>query len=242
MTGRFNLLPAHYAERIAERRRAVLTAGALAVLLAVLAVSAFAQSRRLTQAQERRDVEQARNAELQARRRQLQPFRQLADGIIGRERLLTAGMETQVSWATVLSSLSQSFPADASLTSFTATSTLPAFGAVPPVKPGNQGSVIGSSALTGYSVREFTPGVDRMLELLASVVGLAEPRLEVGTADKIGARSVTTFEGGTFVDAQALTGRYAQGLPPEVDVDLPVTARAAAAPPPASGNAPRPPE
>jgi hypothetical protein len=231
VTRQFNLLPARYAERVAERQLAARTAVGLAVLLAVLAIAGFHQSRRLTQAEQRRDAEQARNAELQARRRQLQPFRQLADGIIGRERLLTAGMETQVSWATVLSSLSQSFPADASLTSFTATSTLPAFGAVPPVKPGHQGSV-----------REFTPGVDRMLELLASVVGLAEPRLEVASADKIGARSVTTFEGGTFVDAQALTGRYAQGLPPEVDVDLPVTARAAAAPPPASGNAPRPPE
>ena len=242
MTRQFNLLPARYAERVAERQLAARTAVGLAVLLALLAIAGFHQSRRLTEAEQRRDAEQARNAELQARRRQLQPFRQLADGIIGRERLLTAGMETQVSWATVLSSLSQLFPADASLTSFTATSTLPAFRAVPPVKPGDQGSVIGSSALTGYSVREFTPGVDRMLELLTSVVGLAEPRLEVGTADTIGARSVTTFEGGTFVDAEALTGRYAQGLPPEVDVDLPVTARAAAAPPPASDNAPRPPE
>lgn len=240
MTERFNLLPAHYVERIAERRRAVLTAGALLVLLVLLAVSAFAQSRQLAQAGDRRDVEQARNAELQARRRQLQPFRQLADGIVGRERLLTAGMETQVSWATVLSSLSQAFPADASLTSFTATSTLPAFGAVTPVKPGNQGAVIGTTALTGYSVRNFTPGLERMLDLLTSVIGLSEPRLAVGTLDKIGALPVTNFEGGTFVDAEVLTGRYAEGLPPEDDVAVPVIARGVAAPATAGAAPPQP--
>ncbi|MDQ4069858.1 MAG: hypothetical protein M3203_10385 [Actinomycetota bacterium] len=228
MTQAFNLLPAQYVERVAERRRVVLTAGALSALVALLMVSAFAQSRQLDQATRRRDVEQARNSELQARRRQLQPFRHLTDGILGRERLLVTTMHTHVSWATVLASLSRALPPDASLTSFTAKSTLPAFGSVPPARPGDAGSVIGSTTLTGYSVRKFTPGVERVLQLLDSVTGLAEPRLQTGTDEKIGALAVTAFEGSTFVDGEVLSGRYAQGLPPENDVDVPVTARAAA--------------
>ena len=228
-----NLLPARYVERIAERRRAGMTGAALLLLVVVLMVDTLAQSRQLGQAERKREVEQARNAELLARRRELQPFRQLADGIVGRERLLSAGMQSHVSWATVLGSLSQAFPPDASLTSLTATLNLPAFG---PPAPVDQGAVIGSTTLKGYSVSRFTPGVDRMLQLLTSVIGFSEPRLQVGTADKIGALGVTTFEGTTFLDGKALTGRYAKGLPAEDDVDVPVAPRAAAAPPAAAGT------
>lgn len=230
MTQRFNLLPVQYVERIAERRLVIWTVGALLALVALLGVAAFTQTRQLDRANRRRDAEQARISELQTRRRQLQPFRQLADGILGRERLLVAGMQSHVSWATVLGSLSRAFPPDASLTSFTAKSSLPAFGAVAPAKPGDQGSVIGTTTMTGYSVRNFTPGVERMLLQLDTVIGFAEPRLQVGTAEKIGALPVTTFEGSSFVDAEVLTGRYAQGLPPEHDIELPMTAPGAARP------------
>jgi hypothetical protein len=230
VTRRFNLLPASYVERLAERRRAGLTAAALLLLLAVLGLDTFGQSRQLSAAHERRSAEQARNTELQARRAKLQPFRQLADGITGRERLLVAGMQTQVSWATVLGGLAQAVPTDASLTSFTAKVALPAFGTIPAVKPGGAGAVIGTTTLTGYSVKRFTPGVDRTLQQLASVTGVSEPRLQVGTADNVGTLSVTTFDGTTFLDTEALTGRYARGLPADDDVEVPVGPRAPTAP------------
>ena len=239
MTKRFNLLPVAYAERVAERRRVMLTAGALMALVAVLGVDALAQGHHVSQAAKRRNVEQTRNAELQAQRRKLQPYRQLVDGIIGRKRLLTAGMQTHVSWATLLGNLSRTFPADASLTSFKATVTLPAFGTIPPSQPGVPPPVIGSTELKGYSVTRFTPGVDRLLVSLGSVGGLSEPRMQTGAVEKIGTSPVTTFEGNTFVDLTALTGRYAKGLPPEHDVDVPVTARAAT-PSATPGSAPRP--
>lgn len=227
MTRRFNLLPGDHVERIAERRRAAVTVALLIGVLALFAGDTFAQGRQMARAEKTRDTEQARNAELQARRRQLQPFRQLADDIIGRERLLSVGMQTQVSWATLLSSLSRTFPTDASLTSFTAKSALPAFGTVPGTLS-TPGSVIGSTKLAGYSVRKFTPGVDRMLQLLTSVTGFSEPRLQVGAVETIGTQPVTTFEGTTFLDTRALTGRYEKGLPPEDHVDVPVAGRAAA--------------
>jgi Tfp pilus assembly protein PilN len=221
VTAKINLLPPRYVERMAERRLARIAAIALVVLVVLLGLASLVQSRRLDQAERTRQVERARNDELVARRRALAPYRQLADGILGRERLLAGAMETQVSWAGVLTSLSQTFPAGASLTSLVAESTLPAFGAVPPVKGATEARVIGSTTLHGYSVERFTPGVERMLQLLDGVVGLSQPRLQIGTVQDLAGRSVTTFEGETFLDGAALTSRYANGLPPENDVELP---------------------
>lgn len=218
----FNLLPARYAERVAERRWARMVAVALVVLLGALAVSGLNQGRRLRQTERTRDVEQARNAALAARGRELVRYRQLADAVAGRERLLAAAMGAEVSWATVLSSLAQSFPADSSLVSITAESKLPAFGVLPPVKAGNEKPAIGLASLKGYSVERFTPGVERLLQTLATVRGLSEPRLQEGTVAEIGDRPVTTFEGNAFVDARALSGRYAEGLPAEDNVEIPV--------------------
>ena len=230
MSRRFNLLPAPYVERMAERRAIGITAGALVALLGLLGVAGLFQGRELRQAERRREVAQARRDALVARRGQLAQFRQLADAIGARERLLTAAMGTEISWAAVLASLAKTFPTDASLTSLNAETQLPAFGA-PPVKPGDERSVIGSTALKGYSVKQFTPGVERLLQLLVVVNGLAEPRLQVGTTADIGRQAVTTFEGSAFLDAAALSGRYAQGLPREDDVELPATAPASPAAP-----------
>ena len=214
-------------------------AAALLVLVVLLALASVVQSRRLDQAEKTRDAEQARNAELVARRRALAPYRQLADGIMGRERLLSGAMETQVSWSAALTSLSRTFPAGSSLTSLSAESTLPVFGTTPPVKPGTESRVIGSTTLKGYSVEMFTPGVERMLQLLDGVTGLSQARLEVGTVDDLGGRSVTTFEGETFVDGAALTGRYANGLPAEHDVELPKLGGGASAAAPQAATAER---
>ncbi|MGH9264504.1 MAG: hypothetical protein ACRD1D_07410 [Acidimicrobiales bacterium] len=220
MNQRFNMLPARYVERMAERRLAGITAVALVTLLMLLALAGLNQGRVLSQAEDRRDAEQARANVLTARRAQLVRFRQLADAIVARERLLTSAMGTEISWATVLTSLALAFPADASLTSVNLRTKLPAFGA-PPVTAGDERSVIGSSGLKGYSVTAFTPGVDRLLQLLTAVTGLSEPRLQAGTREELGRRPVTTFEGSAFVDAGALTGRYARGLPPEDDLEVP---------------------
>lgn len=220
MNRRFNMLPARYAERMAERRLAGITAAALVTLLVLLALAGLNQRRVLGQAQDRRDTEQARTNVLTARRAQLVRFRRLADAIVARERLLTAAMGTEISWATVLASLAQAFPADASLTSVNLQTRLPPFGA-PPLRPGDEQLVVGSSALKGYSLTAFTPGVERLLQLLTHVTGLSEPRMQVGTREELGRQPVTTFDGSAFVDAAALTGRYAKGLPPEADVEVP---------------------
>ncbi len=226
MTPGVNLLPARYIERIAERRWVGVVVAALLALLAMLTLASVAQSRELNRGHEERRVEQARYDDLQARRAKLRPFRELADRITGRERLLAAAMNTEVSWAGVLDSLSSTFPADASLTALTAETKVLAFGSVPPLDPRSRGSIIGATTLKGYSVEKFTPGVERTLQLLATVAGMSEPRLQVGVVEEIGDRRVTSFEGTTFINATALSGRYADGLPPEDDVDVPLSAGA----------------
>lgn len=221
-TRRFNLLPAPYAEKMVERRWAVFTAAGLGGVVALLILTGLARDHTMGRAEHARDVEQAQTDVLVARRRQLAPFRQMADAIASRERLLSAAMATEVSWAGILTSLSSTFPPDASLTSLQIESSLPAFGA-PALKRGDDRSIIGSSTLKGYSVKQFTPGVERVLQLLVTVKGLSEPRLAESAVEEIGKRPVTAFEGSLFVNASALSGRYAGGLPVEDRVELPAS-------------------
>ena len=235
MTHQFNLLPARYTERITERRWVGVMTTGLVVLLGLLALVGANQRGQLHKAEKQRDRVQARNAALVTQKGQLAPFRQLADSITARERVLRAAMMTEVSWSGVLASLATSFPSDASLTSLNLETQLPPFGSLP-VRPGDEHTVIGTTALKGYSVRRFTPGVDRLLQFLVTVNGLSDPRLQVGTREEIGKQPVTIFEGTAFVDGKALTGRYAQGLPPENHVELPSGAVPAAAPVPPAGG------
>lgn len=210
----FNLLPARYAERLAERRRIGATVVALLVLLLLLGMVSMAQGRRLEEARSQLEVEQEQTGVLEARRAELAPFGELAEGIAVREGLLTAAMQTEISWARVLAGLSAAFPPDASLVAFSAESTLATFAGELPVV-GEEGSPIGSTTYSGYSVAGFDPGLADTLRQLAMVPGLAEPTLQEGAADEVGGMPVTTFDGATFVDGASLSGRYAEGLPPE---------------------------
>jgi hypothetical protein len=229
VTAPVNLLPARYAERIGERRWAGAVAAGLLVLLVLLGLVGMAQSGRVGRAEAVRETEQARTRELTARRGELVPFRQLAEGIVTRERLLAEAMQTQVSWAGVLARLSAVFPPDATLTSFTAESSLPAFSDGVPPEPGNEASIIGTVTFNGYAIfsvastEDFAPGVSTTLQVLRTVTGLSEPQLILGARGDIGEVPVTTFEGAALVNGAALTGRYAGGLPAGERVEVPRT-------------------
>lgn len=237
MTPTVNLLPGPYVERMVERRWARWAAEGLLLLLGLVILVSMTQARRVHQAEATRDTERARTKQLEARWAQLKPFADLAVGVVARERLLSAALGTEVSWATVLTELSLSFPGDASLTSLRVELALPSFGSDPPVEPGNEATVIGSTTFEGYSVREFSPGVEATLQSLGGARGLAEPQLRQGAVEEVGGTSVTTFQGSTFLDAAALTGRYADGLPPGADIEVPALAGGAAAGDTPSGTA-----
>ena len=221
MTAGVNLLPARFRQRMEERRQVGIVAAALAGLLVVLSLVSLSQGRRLSAARDEREAEQVRTQQLQARRAELAPFRQLADGVVQRERLVALAMGTEVSWAGVLANLSAAFPGDASLTSFNAESQLDPVAAPLLVEPGDEASPIGSASFGGYSLSAFAPGLAEALPLLDGVSGLSEVRLQAGTASEIGPAPVTSFEAVSFVDGAALTGRYREGLPPGEGVELP---------------------
>ena len=204
-----NLLPSRYEERLAERRRVGATAAALLVLVLALAALSLAQAGRLERAAFERDAEQARTAELSARRSELAPFGQLADGVSQREGVLRAVMGAEVSWARVLADLSGAFPADASLVSFTAESMPAASAGEQPVPAGGV-APIGSTSFSGYSVAGFDPGLAHTLRGLATAPSLSEPTLQEGAAADIGGRVVTTFDGTAFLDTTALSRRYVE--------------------------------
>lgn len=237
MTASINVLPARYAERILERRWAGGVGAGLVVLLLLIGLLGLAQSRRLGRAEAQRGTEQARTQELTARQAELLPFRQLAEGITTRQLLLSEAMQTQISWAGVLARLAAVFPADATLTSFTAESFLPTFPEAGPPPPGNEASIIGTVTFNGYatfsvaSTEDFAPGVSTTLQVLRTVTGLSEPQLVLGARGDINDVPVTTFEGAALVNAAALTGRYVEGLPAGERVEVP------GAPAPAAGGA-----
>ncbi len=238
MTASINVLPARYAERMVERRWAGGVAAGLAVLLLLLGLLGLGQSRRLARAEAQRGTEQARTQQLTARRAELLPFRELAESITTRQTLLSDAMQTQISWAGVLARLAAVFPADATLTSFTAESFLPASADAGPPQPGNEASIIGTVTFNGYatfsvaSTEDFAPGVSTTLQVLRTVTGLSEPQLVIADRSEIGDVPVTTFDGAALVNAAALTGRYVDGLPAGERVEVPGAAA------PATGGAP----
>lgn len=228
MTATVNLLPGRYAERLLERRLVGGVAAGLVVLLLVLALLAVGQSRRLARAESERDSEQARTQQLAARQAELRPFRELAEGIRQRERVLAASMQAQVSWAGLLARLSAAFPPATALTSLSAESTVPAASAAPPAAPADAPAdatrLIGTLTFSGYSVQAFAPGVAGVLQSLGAVTGLSEPQLVTADRGEVGEEAVTTFDGGALVNRAAFTGRYAEGLPPEERVEVPQAA------------------
>ena len=205
-----NLLPIRYEERLVERRRVGATAAGLLALVLALAALSLAQAGRLERAASERDAEQARTAELSARRSELAPFGQLADGVGQREGVLSTVMGAEVSWARVLADLSGAFPADASMVSFTAESMAAPPAGEEPVPAGSVAQPIGSTSFSGYSVAGFDPGLAHTLRGLATAPTLSEPTLQEGATADIGGRAVTTFEGTAFLDTAALSRRYAE--------------------------------
>lgn len=231
MNPQVNLLPVRYLERIRERRQLNVAGVVLGIVVVLLAVAALGQSMRLREAGEERDAEQATVAELEARRSQLEPFRDLALRVDDREQALADAMASELSFGGVLADLSTSVPDGTSLTSLSLTSDLAADPEEAITVIGDADAAVGSGSLSGYSVDGFDPGVADSLDDLETTVGLVDLRLPQGLADEIGATPVTMFEATARVNGSAMTGRYLEGLPSEERPELP-------APPPSEPPTP----
>lgn len=73
-------------------------------------------------------------------------------------------------------------------------------------------TVIGAVTYEGYSVDQYAPGVETLLEDLDEVPGLADPFALSAQAELIGETEVTGFGGQADLTAEAYTRRYERGL------------------------------
>jgi outer membrane murein-binding lipoprotein Lpp len=214
MSVKVNLLPQEVAAERAARRTTGLTIAAVLLLVVVLAGVHLLRLGEIGQAEEERDATQAEISRLQAEVAQLEQFRQLADELEARNAVLAAAMGSEISFARMLNDLSLAFPAGSSLRSLTATVLTPE--AVSPTGEVAFGEAVASVAYEGYSVERYAPGVEAVLIEFDKVRSFFSAFVESAQLEEIGTTEVTSFSGSIQVDEDALTGRYADGLPEEV--------------------------
>jgi hypothetical protein len=218
ITARVNLLPPEIGRRSQQRRLLAVTAGALAVYVALLGLLYTAKLGRVEAARQERDTAQAEVTRLQGEVLALAEFRDLALRLEERERVLTAAMGAEVSVARILNDLSLAFPGTASMRSLNlalaSTSTPAADGAAPAPSPSDSRTV-GSLTFEGYSVERYAPGVESLLLNVEQVSSFQSPYVAAAQEEQIGSTEVTGFSGTVDIDEDAYTRRYAAGLPEE---------------------------
>lgn len=207
MSVRVNLLPGEVAERNrAARQRAGLAAGAVA-LLGLLGLLYLVQLNRVGDAQDQLALEQARVAELQAEVADLQEFQDLQARREAMNTLLSTAFAGEVSTAGLLQDLAAVFPADSELDSLgiTLAETTPELGATR--------LAIGRLTGAGATLFGHAPGLERLLLELGKVAGFANVYFSNSVVDETG---VSTFSFDLDLGDEALTRRYADGLPEEL--------------------------
>jgi uncharacterized protein YlxW (UPF0749 family) len=209
MSVKVNLLPREVGELARTRRITNYTIVGVLAFVALLALLYVFKLGEVNNARNDRDAAQAEVTRLQAEVAQLEQFRQLADQLEARNALLTASMESEVSWSRVLNDLSLTFPANSSLLTLTATQADPAAGVAQ--GPG----IIGDVAFSGYSVEEYAPGVESVLIEFDKVQAFVNVFLSTAAQETIGTTEVTNFQGTVQLDEDAYTRRYVDGLPGE---------------------------
>lgn len=217
MSARVNLLPREIAERARARRTSSWAVGGVAAYAALLGVLYIAKLGQVGAAQEDRDEAQAQVAQLQTEVNKLQQFAVLDEQVKARNLLLAGAMGTEISWARVLNDLALTFPASSSMTGMVATAEgadAAGVGATTATDPAST-SVAGVS-FEGYSVDRFAPGVERVLVKFDEVGSFENAYLTEAQGVERGNTVVTQFTGTFKLNEESFTGRYAEGLPPEV--------------------------
>lgn len=217
MSARVNLLPREIEERARTRRSASWTIAGVAVFAALLGVVYLAKLGAVNNARDERDEAQATVAQLQAELASLEEFAELDRVVKARNELLAAAMATEISWARTFNDLALTFPASSSLTGLEAS----ALGAGSPdptaTAPENVSpDAVATLTFTGYSVERFAPGVERVLIKFSDVGMFTNSYLTQAARELRAETLVTTFNGSLELTEDARTGRYAEGLPPEV--------------------------
>ena len=217
MSARVNLLPREIAERARTRRTTSWTVGAVAVFAALLGLLYLVKLGDVNAANQERDAAQALVDERQAELDSLEQFAQLDREVTARNALLSAAMATEISWARVFNDLALTFPASSSLLTLQAAmETAAQTGDTGTVAPDPNSQSIAGVTFEGYSVEQFAPGVERVLLKFSDVGMFINAFLTTANVEDRSGTFVTKFLGEFQLTEEARTGRYAEGLPPEV--------------------------
>jgi hypothetical protein len=215
MTARVNLLPREIEQRARARRTSSWAIGAVAAYAALLGLLYIAKLNDLQSAREDRDAAAAQVASLQQELATLQEFAELDRQLAARNALLRDAMEREISWARVFNDLSLTFPPSSSLISLAAAAEAPET-TISGEGAGQPTSAIGNVSFNGYSVERYAPGVERVLVKFDEVTTFFNSYLANAGEELRGDTEVTTFTGTVQLNTDAYTGRYDNGLPPEV--------------------------
>lgn len=213
MSVRVNLLPRELDAVVRARRIARLSALGVVLVAAVLGGLYAMQVAAVNEAERERAEVETRIAQARQELAALGEFRELKDRHDARSELLSVAMAEEISWARILNDLSLAFPSDASLLTLTGAAEEPVELAEGEVDTGPR---IGRITTTGYSLEEYAPGVESLLLDFDTARGFFNSYLQTATTAEIGESEVTNFNGTIDLDEDAYTGRYANGLPPEV--------------------------
>ena len=209
MTARVNLLPREIEQRARARRTTSWAIGAVAAFAALLGLLYVAKLGDLNAARDDRDAAAAEVERLSQELSTLQEFAELDRQLAARNELLRDAMAREISWARVFNDLSLTFPPSSSLTALTAAST-------PADAPEATVGAVGNLTFDGYSVERYAPGVERVLVKFDEVTTFFNSYLTTAGELERGDTEVTSFAGTVQLNEEAYTGRYADGLPPEV--------------------------
>jgi hypothetical protein len=183
---------------------------------ALLGVIYLAKLGQVNDARAERDQAQATVAELQAELATLQEFADLDRQVKARNELLAGAMATEISWARTLNDLALTFPASSSLTELAAAAVGATTADAQTADTSVSAEAVASMTFGGYSVERFAPGVERVLIKFDDVGMFINAYLTQAATELIDETLVTGFDGNLEMSEDARTGRYAEGLPPEV--------------------------
>jgi hypothetical protein len=208
-----NLLPEEVGAERRVRRRAALSVVGVVVFVAALAGLYVHKLGQVNDAEAARDEAAVEVADLEQQVAQLQPFRELADRLNARNAILASAMSREISYARALNDVALAFPASASLQSLE-------ISLISPEDSGdgviNFGTPVANVTYSGYSTERYAPGVETVLVEFDRVSPLFNVRLNTAATEERGNTEVTNFDGTAAMSESARTGRYANGLPPEV--------------------------
>lgn len=208
MSARVNLLPHEVADKNRAARQRTAAAGAGAGLLVLLAAAYLFQANRVGNAREELAEQEAEVARLQAELADLQEFEALAARREAGAQLLAAALGDEVSFAGVLQDLAAVYPAGAQLeslsVSLTETEEVP-LGALRPA--------LGVATASGATLQGHAPGLERILLELDKVAAFSNVFFSNSTR---GEDDVSAFSLEFDLGPEALTLRYADGLPEEL--------------------------